>query len=128
MTTQADVSLQIVNKLKGLVANRVYRRVIPQSSAAPVLPAITYQYISAIPTQDVCGDGGEEVADYRIQINVWDLESKGPTAFETLCRQVRAAMAELNPLVVWDGQTDLDGEELKASGVALDYFVYLSTP
>lgn len=128
MTTKADIALAIVNKLKTLVSNRVYRNTFPQAPAAPVWPSIRYTFISTTPNVDVCGDGGQETADYRVQIDVVDLESKGPTAFSSLGDSVRTAMRDLLPIYVWDGESEEYDVETKTNRLSLDYFVYLSSP
>ncbi|AMM23166.1 DUF3168 domain-containing protein [Variovorax sp. PAMC 28711] len=133
MTNKTDVALVIVNKLKALVTGgdgkaRIYRNTFPQLPALPVWPSIRYTFVSTSPNLDICGDGGPETADYRVQIDVVDLESKGPTAFATLGDSVRTAMRDLLPLYVWEGEFDDFDAETKTNRLSLDYVVYLSTP
>lgn len=127
MTTKADIAIAIVNKLKPMVGGRVFRNVFPQVVAS-TWPAIRYTFVSTVPNVDVCGDGGEETADFRVQIDVVDLESKGPTAFSTLCSAVKAAMQDLRPIYVWDGEGEDFDAETKTNRLSVDYVVYLSSP
>lgn len=128
MTNKADISLVVVTLLKPLVGNRVYRNVFPQAPAVPVWPAIRYSFPSVTPSQDLCGDGGEETSDYRLQIDVVMLESAGPTAFAALMAQVKAAMATLQPIYVFDNEFEEFDFETKTTRAAVDYLVYLSSP
>lgn len=129
MTTQAQVAASVVALLKPLVANRAYRLVFPQSPTVPVWPAIRYTFIDATnPSADITGEGDEETADYRLQIDVVDLESKGPTSFATLCAAVKAAMKTLAPTFEWDSQAEEFDAETKTTRLRIDYMIYLSTP
>lgn len=128
MTSKADISAALVAKLKPLVSNRVYRNVFPQSPALPVWPSIRYTFVSTTPNQDLCGDGGEETADYRVQIDVVMLESAGATAFSTLCTAVKTAMQDFRPIWVWDSDFEEYDAETKTNRLSVDYMVYLSSP
>ena len=106
----------------------MYRNALPQLPAGPVWPSIRYTFISTAPNVDICGDGGQETADYRVQIDVVDLETKGPTAFSNLGDSVRTAMRDLLPNYVWDGEFEEFDAETKTNQLSLDYIVYLSSP
>jgi len=126
--TKADIATALVAKLKPLVAGRVYRNVFPQAKALPVWPSIRYTFASTTPNQDICGDGGEETADYRVQIDVVMLESAGATAFATLCTAVKTAMQDFRPIWVWDSDFEDYDAETKTNRLSIDYMVYLSSP
>lgn len=128
MTTKTDIAVALAAKLKPLVAGRVYRNVFPQSPALPVWPSIRYTFVSTTANQDICGDGGQETADYRVQIDVVMLESAGPTAFAALCDSVKAAMQDFRPVWVWDSDFEQYDAETKTNRLSADYMVYLSTP
>ena len=128
MTTKAELAVALVAKLRPLVSGRVYRRVFPQSPSVPVWPSIRYTFASTTPNQDICGDGGEETADYRVQIDVVMLESAGETAFSNLCTAVKAAMQDFRPVWVWDSDFEDSEPETKTNRLTIDYMVYLSTP
>lgn len=124
-----DIATALVTALKPLVANRVYRNVFPQApSTPPTWPAIRYTFISVTAVQDICGDGGEEVADYRVQIDLVDLESKGPTSFANLSALVKAALAPLQPIYVWDSEFEEFDLDTKTNRLSMDYLVFPSTP
>jgi len=127
MTTKSQVAAAVVSKLGPVVSNRVHRMVFPLATN-PVWPAIRYSFVSTIVSPDICGDGGEEAADYRLQIDVVDMESKGASAFSTLCASVRTAMATLLPTYVWDGEAEEYDAETKTYRLSMDYLVYLSSP
>jgi hypothetical protein len=127
MTTQKQIVAAITTALKPLVGGRVTTRRFAWGAAGPVWPAIRINFISGNPTQDICGDGGEEVADYRVQIDVGDLETKGEASFLTLCSQVMVAMALLGTEYRWSGMLDSYDEELKVNLRHIDFIVYLSS-
>lgn len=127
MTTQMDLSLEIVGRLADLVENRVYYRVFPQNTKQPAWPSILYSFVSVTPNQDICGDGGEETADYRVQLDVVMEGKSGPTAFMTLCKQVKTAMAALKPVWVWDDQFEVFDEPTRTYRLSIDYLVFLSS-
>lgn len=58
--------------LRPLVSNRVYPVVFPQpvTGQPPVWPAIRYTIISSVPVEDLCGDGDDQTADVRVQLDV----------------------------------------------------------
>jgi len=123
-----SIATALVTALAPVVASRVYRNVFPQPPAAPVWPAIRYTFASVSASQDICGDGGEETADYRVQIDLVDLESKGPTSFENISALVKAALAPLQPIYVWDSEFEEFDLDTKTNRLSMDYLVYPSTP
>lgn len=127
MSDKTTISSAVVTLLGPIVSSRVYRNVFPQPPASPVWPAIRYSFPSVTPYADMCGDGGEEVADFRLQLDVVILESKGPSAFLNLCAQVKSAMATLAPIYVWDGDFEEFDLDTKTNKMTIDYVVYLSS-
>lgn len=123
-----SIATALVVALSPLVADRVYRNVFPQPPSAPVWPSIRYTFVSVTGTQDICGDGGEETADYRVQIDLVDLESKGPTSFANLSVLVKAALATLQPIYVWESEFEEFDLDTKTNRLAMDYLVFPSTP
>lgn len=123
-----DIATAIVAALAPVVSSRVYRNVFPQAPSVPVWPAIRYSFASVNATQDICGDGGEETADYRVQIDVVDLESKGPTSYSNLCASVKAALSPLQPIYCWDSEFEEFDIDTTTTRLSMDYLVYPSTP
>lgn len=72
--------------VSALVGTRIYPLLMPQT---PVLPAITYQRISAEHIASIGGHSGLE--NPRIQIDIWALSYNTSKA---LAAQVRAALTE----------------------------------
>lgn len=125
---KSDIAAALVTALRPTVSNRVYRNVFPQPPAAPVWPSIRYTFVSVASNQDICGDGGEETADYRVQIDVVDLESKGPTSFATLTDAVKSALAPLQPIYVHDSESENFDLDTKTTMLSMDYLIYPSSP
>jgi len=123
-----DIAAALVTALAPVVANRVYRNVFPQAPSVPTWPAIRYTFASVSAVQDICGDGGEETADYRVQIDLVDLESKGPTSFANLSALVKAALAPLQPIYVWASEFEEFDLDTKTNRLSMDYLVFPSTP
>jgi hypothetical protein len=127
MTTQAQLLTAVVAALRPLVGNRVYTRTFLQPSGLPTWPAIRLSVVSAVPYPDACGDGGDEGADFRLQVDVAHAASAGETAIQTLRASVKAAMTALGAEYAWAGEFNDYDEATKTNRVALDYLVYLST-
>lgn len=123
-----DIAAALVAALNPLVDDRVYRNFFPQAPSTPNWPSIRYTFISVTAVQDICGDGGEETADYRVQIDLVDLESKGPTSFANLSALVKAALAPLQPIYVWNSEFEEFDLETKTNRLSMDYLVFPSTP
>ena len=125
---KAQLSAALVTALKPTVSNRVFRNVFPQPPAAPVWPAIRYTFVSVTANPDICGDGGEEVADYRVQLDLVRLESDGMPAFSTLTATVKAALIAANLPMQWDSEFEKYDAETKTTRLSMDYLVFPSTP
>src|SRR5690606_30861774 len=111
---------EIVTALGSFVSGRIWPNRFPQSNR-PTWPAIRYTFISRVPDVDLCGDGGDETADVRIQL---DCVSSTYEGVQTLRGQVMTAMAMFQPPAIWDGEFNVFEEETKTHRCALDYLVY----
>lgn len=121
MSIEADV----FTTLKTLVSNRVYPLTFIQSNGAlPVWPAIRYAFISVTPAITVCGDGGDETADTRLQIDAVD---KTFMAMRALRMEVMLAMLAFDPPAIFENDFEEYDSETKTFRVALDYVIYKST-
>lgn len=127
MTTEGQLLTAVVAALRPLVSNRVYVRTFLQPSGLPTWPAIRLVVVSVTPYPDACGDGGDDGADFRLQVDLAHAAAAGETAFQALRAQVKTAMAGLGAEYVWDGEFNDFDEQTKTNRVALDYLVYLST-
>jgi hypothetical protein len=126
MTTQSEIALIIKTALNGLVQNRVYRLIFPQPPAAPVWPAIRYTFVSTVPRATWCGDNGEAGAEYRLQIDVVDAESKGFTSFITFCNSVKSSIKAANVDYHLENQLEDFDEETKTLRMILEYSIFTS--
>ncbi len=120
-----SIETDLFTALKTLVANRVYPETFIQPNGAfPVWPSIRYDFVSTIPTITVCGDGADETADTRIQIDVVD---KTFMATRALRLQVMQAMLNFDPpAIVENSFSDYDGDT-KTFRASIDYVIYKST-
>lgn len=126
--TQAELLTALMSALRPLVGGRCYTRVFPQGATLPTWPAIRLSVISATTMPDACGGGDDDVADFRIQIDVVTLATDGETTHQTLRRSVKAAVAALGPEYIWDGERHEFDEPTRTFRTVLDFIVYLSSP
>jgi len=89
MTLEADLH----TALRGLVGNRMTPNTFPQSQAL-TWPAIRYQIINSTPVVDLCGDGDDDTAETRVQL---DVVAKTFDAVRALRLLVMAEMATFAP-------------------------------
>lgn len=82
---------------------------------------------SVTPDVGICGDGGEETADFRVQIDLVVAESAGYSALDTLKTDVMSDMRSFDPPAVWDGTQFTFDEETKTHRCILDYLIYPSS-
>ena len=108
-----------------LVSNRCKPLIFGREGQIPVWPAIRFTFISVTPSVTICGDGGDETADTRIQIDIADVTFVGVRALRL---QVMTAMQTFVPIAVfensfssYDGPTETYREQL-------DYVTYASSP
>jgi hypothetical protein len=60
----------LFSALKSFVGNRMRPNAFPQPPVIPTWPAIRYTVIDSIPVVDVCGDGDDETATPRVQLDI----------------------------------------------------------
>ncbi len=121
MSIEAD----LFTTLKTLVANRVYPETFIQPNGAlPVWPAIRYGLVSIVPAIAICGDGGDETADTRVQIDVVD---KTFIATRSLRSQVLQAMLNFDPPAIVQNSFSEYDAETKTFRASIDYVIYRST-
>lgn len=119
MSVESDLN----TALKSLVSNRMYPNTFPQAPAVPTWPAIRYSRISAIPSLDICGDGGDDQADVRMQL---DLVASSFGEVQTLRTSVMNALVTFDPPAIWDGESNEYDSETKTHRCTLDYIFYPS--
>lgn len=99
-----------------------------QPPAQPTWPAARVFVASVAPDVGLCGDGGEETADVRIQIDFAVEEGAGYAALKTLQAQVMADMTTFDPPAVWDNaQYEEPDTVTKVHRCILDYLIYPSS-
>jgi len=104
-----------------LVSNRVYPDTFPQDYA---WPAIRYTFVSAVPDATVCGNGGDDTTNFRVQI---DGVAKPDTARDALRLSIMDAMRAFDPPAIclsWEKSYD---PETKGYRIRLDYLIQPSS-
>lgn len=119
------IEASLFTALGPLVSNRVSPVTFPLTGAVPVWPAIRYSIISVTPSVTICGDGGDETADTRIQI---DIVATTFSAARTLRRQVMTAMQAFTPIAVFENSFSSYDAETKTFREQVDFVTYASTP
>jgi len=114
MTLEAS----IFTALKTLVGNRVSPNEFPQPPAVPTWPAIRYTIIDNVPVVDVCGDGDDDTAQPRVQL---DVVATTYTAARALRLQVMAAMRTFDPPAILELSSGDYDPETKTYRELLDY-------
>ncbi len=109
--------------LSPLVAGRVYPIVFPQSSS-PIWPAIRYQVVSVTPVAALCGDGGDESAEWRVQLDAVATTYGG---LRTLTALIVAVMAALDPPAIRETSGEERDEETGTYRCRLDYLIHPSS-
>lgn len=112
----------IYDALKALVSLRVYPNRFPQQNS-PTWPAIRYSMVSGTTWEDLCGDGGAEAEDPRVQID-WVADSDA--ARDALTPLIRSAMTALGWRITGTPQ-ELFDEETKTFRATADWILYQST-
>ncbi len=121
MSIEAD----LFTTLKTLVENRVYPETFIQPNGAlPIWPAIRYGLVSIVPATAICGDGGDETADTRVQLDVVD---KTFIATRSLRTQVMQAMLNFDPPAIVQNSFSEYDAETKTFRASIDYVIYKST-
>jgi hypothetical protein len=119
------IEASLFTALGSLVSNRVYPITFPLTGAVPVWPAIRYSFISVTPSITICGDGGDETADTRIQI---DIVATTFSAVRTLRSQVMTAMLTFSPPAVFENSFSSYDEQTKTFREQIDFVIYASSP
>jgi hypothetical protein len=119
------IEASLYTTLAPLVSNRVYPVTFPLTGAVPVWPAIRYSIISVTPSVTICGDGGDETADTRIQL---DIVAQTFSAVRALRLQVMTAMLTFAPPAVFENSFSSYDAETKTFREQVDYVTYASSP
>jgi hypothetical protein len=119
-----SIESDLYQTLRGYVADRVYPLTFPQPVSDARWPSIRYTFISADPGEDICGDGGDGTADYRVQL---DLVHTTYAALRVLRLQVLAAMDAFQPPAIWSGELEAYDAETKTYRSSLDFLLYPSS-
>jgi len=121
MTIEED----IFSTLKNLVGNRVAPVVFPQPPAVPTWPAILYNIVSSTPIVDLCGDGDDDTAEHRIQLDVVALTF---TQARSLRLQVKSAMAVFSPPAILQFTASEYDPDTKTYRELMQYITHGSSP
>lgn len=119
-----SLEAEIFTALKGLVSNRVYPMILPQSQTVPITPAIRYQFISSEINADVCGDGGDGTANTRTQVDVYSVDY---VTSRNLRLQVIQAMTGMPKPTTWEGGFDDYEPDLKLYRCSMDFVTFPSS-
>jgi len=119
------IEASIFTALGSLVGNRVYPVTFPLTGSPPVWPAIRYSIISVTPSVTICGDGGDETADTRIQ---FDIVATTFSAVRALRQQLMTAMQTFAPPAVFENSFSSYDEQTKTFREQVDYVTYASSP
>lgn len=122
-----SVEQDVIDQIKARVDNRAYLNAFSQPEESPTWPAARVTVASVTPDVDLCGDGGEETADTRVQIDLVVTEAAGYTALNTLKDQVMSDMVGFDPPAVWDAKRISFDEETRTHRCSLDYLIYPSS-
>lgn len=119
-----NLEVLLVAALKGFFQDRMYPNVFPQAPSTPVWPSLRYTIIDSSPVVDLCGDGGDETADTRVQFDIVALTYK---QVQQLRDQVKTALAAFDPPAIWQGESNLWDIETRTHRCQLDYVFYPSS-
>jgi hypothetical protein len=110
------IEIDIFDRLKGLVSNRVYPIIMPQN---PTLPAVVYTRITNTPINVL---GHQPTLDQvRVQIDVWANTYKES---KTLAKSVRNAMETASFSATLQSDDESYEPETGLYRVSSDYYVY----
>lgn len=115
------IEASLFTALGPLVGARAYPDTFPQD---PKWPAIRYSFITAVPGVTVCGNGGDDTTDFRVQI---DGVARTDLQRDALRIAIWDAMALFSPPAIclsWDKSYD---PETKGYRVRLDYLIQPSS-
>lgn len=123
-----SIEQDVADAIAARVSNRSYVNVFSQAEAEPVFPAARVFLVTGTPDVDLCGDGGEETADFRIQIDIAVNEGDGYSALKSIQTLVMVDMASFTPPAVCDSFRAEYDEETRTHRCSLDYLIYPSSP
>lgn len=110
--------------LKSLVGNRVAPVIFPQPPGVPTWPAIRYTVISNVPVTDICGDGDDETAEPRVQL---DVVAATYMQVRALRLQVMAAMRMFLPPAILENTSSQYDDETKTFREIMEYTIHGSS-
>lgn len=118
------ISTDIFAALQGLVGSRCYPDTFEQPSGGmPTWPAIRYNIVGGDTHPDICGTGDGEQDTPLVQI---DVVAASHAERETLCAQVRSAMASLATATTLQGVPRREPDaETKTYRASFDYLFHL---
>ena len=118
-----SVETDLFTALSDLVDDRCYPITFPQTGGVPVWPAIRYTIVSVVPAIALCGDSGDDAADFRVQL---DVVASSYTAMRALRLDVLAAMQTFVPPAIFENSSDQYDSETKTYRSQVDYIIYKS--
>lgn len=122
-----SIESDIVTTLGSLVPAAAFPRgkVFPDTFPANLpWPAIRYTFIDAVPDATVCGSGGDNETDFRVQIDAIAPTGDDRDALRLLIITAMRGYPIPNTLDSWSKEYD---SETKAYRVTLDYLLQPST-
>lgn len=110
------IEQDLFNALKGLVSNRVYPLVMPQS---PTYPAIVYNRI-AVNAQNVL-EGGSTIDQVRFQVDTYATTYAGA---KTIAAQVRVAVEAASFKGTLQSDQDFFEPDINLYRVSQDFYIW----
>lgn len=123
-----SIESDVVAAIQARVDGRAYVGEFSQPNVRPTWPAARVTVASIAPDVAICGDGGEETADFRVQIDLVVTEGAGYSALNALKALVLSDMRSFDPPAIWDGGFYDFDSETKTHRYILDYLIYPSSP
>jgi hypothetical protein len=115
------IEVDLFAELRSLTSGRVYPNVFPQPlSGTYVWPAIRYSLVSSVPIEDLCGDGDDQTAEVRVQI---DVVATTYSAMRALRLQVLGKMVSFPTPARLDLSMDDYDDETKTHRAILQYMI-----
>jgi hypothetical protein len=120
MTVETD----LFTALGPLVGSRVAPVIFPQPPAVPTWPAIRYTFVDSVPIVDICGDGDDQTAELRVQLDVVATTYKAARALRL---QVMAAMRTFVPPAILELSLNDYDTDTKTYREILSYTIHGSS-
>lgn len=86
----------------------------------PLWPAIRYTFVSGVPITDICGDGGDDSEDVRVQLDIVALTR---SEVRTIRLKVRDLMQEFYPPATLDLEFDEYDIDTATYRWVMDYLI-----